>query len=36
MRNQLGPREKNRRFGLILALATLLYIGAVIGFIIAN
>jgi len=36
MRNRLGLREKSRRFGLILALATLLYIGAVIAFIIAN
>jgi hypothetical protein len=29
-----GPRLKNRRLGLILALAMLLYIGAVIAFII--
>jgi len=29
-----GPRFKNRRLGLILALAMLLYIGAVIAFII--
>ena len=34
MVNQRDMRNKNRRLGLILALVTLLYIGAVIGFII--
>ncbi len=34
MLNQRDMRHRNRRLGLILALVTLLYIGAVIGFII--
>jgi len=32
--DQFGVRRKNRRVGLILALLTVLYIGAVIAFII--
>ena len=32
--NQSNARRRNRRLGLILALVTLLYISAVIGFII--
>ena len=35
MRNTLDLQVKNRRLGVILFLATLLYIGAVIAFIIA-
>lgn len=34
MMNQHQTRDRNRRLGLILAVVTLLYIGAVIGFII--